>query len=110
MTDNQPGDLATRLLAAIGKTERIAHAAAESVRELDSFGTSDGILQAPAATLYRCTVDRKIVAEHQQAEAGHVGDKPTGCVTCHNDPDCGITAGWGYCTTMVLLAGSYGIT
>lgn len=66
-----------------------------------------------ATVLRRCAADRRILELHQQVEADlspHSSDKPTGCVTCHNDPDCGWTLGNGVCGTVIALAEGYGIT
>lgn len=131
------GDLAARLLAAIDETEPLAlHAHGDTwtvgstfaVKSTDGEeviaegepGSGGGVIDIPTTAhiihndpqrvLRRCAADRKILAEHPQVDADHVGDQPTGCATCHNDPDCGITIGKGNCTTILLLADGYGVT
>ena len=134
MTAPAVPDLAARILAAVDDAERAAryvlsdyaaHDAAWTVPSTgviqlgdDLLATADGPLAEhiarhdPAAVLRRCAADRRILQLHPQVEAdtaGHSLDEPTGCVTCHNDPDCGWTLGNGVCDTVMAMAEGYGV-
>lgn len=62
----------------------------------------------PAHILRGVGTRRRILDEHQQTDADQVGDHPTGCITCHHDPDCGTTHGHGTCQTVRHLATEWG--
>ncbi|ACU71874.1 hypothetical protein Caci_2965 [Catenulispora acidiphila DSM 44928] len=61
----------------------------------------------PARVLREVAAQRQQLAEHEHVPAVRQSDNHLydfGCRTCHNDPDCGETLGFGWCKTVRLMA------